>query len=258
MPSLAVRPIAATLALTGVLLYGGLSLAQEQPKDPAPPRPYKKVAVSLPVPIADASFDAFRKRLGEIAERKDRAALATLIVSKGFFWEQEGGQGVDEKKSGIDNFAAATGLDSKDGSGWEFLADYAAEPTASPVEGREDMACTPGSPKFNDDEFVQLVKDTETNPIEWGYPLKDGIEVREDTEPNSKPVEKLGLHFVRVVFDEAPPDKGDAMLRIVTPSGKLAFMAADMLSPLGIDQLCYVKQSGAWKIAGYIGEGPPH
>ena len=44
------------------------------------------------MPIADASFDAFRKRLGEIAERKDRAALAALIVSKGFFWEQEGGQ----------------------------------------------------------------------------------------------------------------------------------------------------------------------
>ena len=29
MPSLAVRPIVATLALTGALLYGGLSLAQE-------------------------------------------------------------------------------------------------------------------------------------------------------------------------------------------------------------------------------------
>ena len=106
-----------------------------------------------------------------------------------------GRTGVDEKKSGIDNFAAATGLDSKDGSGWEFLADYAAEPTASPVEGRENMACTPGSPKFNDDEFVQLVKDTETNPIEWGYPLKDGIEVREDTEPEFQAGGKARLAF---------------------------------------------------------------
>jgi hypothetical protein len=39
-------------------------------------KPYKPVAVSLPQPYNDPSFEAFRKELGEIASHKDRAALA--------------------------------------------------------------------------------------------------------------------------------------------------------------------------------------
>jgi hypothetical protein len=256
MPSLASRSIAATLALPA-LLWCGLALAQQQVQQPAPPKPYKKVAVSLPAPINDASFEAFRKELADIAQRKDRAALAALIVPKGFFWERESGNDADEKKPGIDNFAAATGLDAPDGSGWEFLADYAAEPTASAVGDRPDMICAPVIPDFSDDEFLELVKVTETNPIEWGYPMQDGIEARESAKPDSKLVEKLGMHFVRVMFDDVPPDSAEPMLRIVTPSGQLAFIPAETLSPLGIDQLCYIKQNGAWKIMGYVGEGAP-
>jgi hypothetical protein len=254
MPSLAIRSIAATVALAGLLLCGA-AIAQQTAQEPASPKPYKKVLVSLPAPVTDPSLDAFRKQLADIAQRKERAALAPLIVSKGFFWEREGGNGADEKKSGIDNFAAATGLDAKDGSGWEFLADYAAEPTASAVGDRQDMICAPANPVFNADELLEAVKATETNPIEWGYPLKDGIEARETAKPDSKLVEKLGMHFVRVVFDDVPPEAAESTLRIVTPSGKLAFIPADTLSPLGIDQLCYLKQDGVWKIVGYVGEG---
>jgi hypothetical protein len=44
------------------------------------------------------------------------------------------------------------------------------------------------------------------------------------------------------------------MMRIVTPSGKVGFVAAEAVSPLGSDQLCYGKDaSGAWKIVGMIG-----
>jgi hypothetical protein len=246
------RPGAAALALT-CLLLSGAALAQPGPPDPAPPRPYKKVAVALPSPVDDPSFDAFRKQLAEVAQGKDRAALGALIVPQGFFWEREGGDAADEKKSGIDNFAAATGLDEQ--GGWEFLADYAAEPTASAAGDRQDLLCAPAQPVFNEDELLDLVKATETNPIEWGYPLLDGIEAREGAKPDSKLVETLGMHFVRVVFDDAPPDSADPLLRVVTPSGKLAFVPAETLSPLGIDQLCYAKQDGAWKIAGYVGEG---
>jgi hypothetical protein len=251
-----IRSIAAALALTGLLLSGA-AVAQSAPPDPAPPKPYNKVAVNLPPPVADPSLEAFRKQLADVAQRKDRAALSAMIVPQGFFWEREGGNGADEKKSGIDNFAAAAGLDAKDGSGWEFLADYATEPTASPAGDRQDMLCAPAVPVFNEREFFEAVKATETNPIEWGYPLKDGIEAREGAKPDSKLVEKLGMHFVRVVFDDAPPDSGEPLLRIVTPSGKLAFIPAETLSPLGIDQLCYSKEGGAWKIAGYVGEGGP-
>src|ERR1051325_962571 len=119
MPSPAIRSIAAAFALT-VLLVGGAAMTQ-----PAPAKPYKKVSIALPPPFVDPSPEAFRQQLADIAKRKDRAALAALIVPHGFFWEREGGNGADDKKSGIDNFAAATGLDAKDGFGWEFLADAA-------------------------------------------------------------------------------------------------------------------------------------
>src|SRR5687767_7151371 len=103
----------------------------------------------MPAPINDPSFEAFRKQLGDIAQRKDRKALSEHIVSEGFFWERESGNGADEKKSGIENFAAATGLEAPDESGWEFLADYAAEPTASPVGDRQHMVCAPAQPDFS-------------------------------------------------------------------------------------------------------------
>jgi hypothetical protein len=43
------------------------------------------------------------------------------------------------------------------------------------------------------------------------------------------------------------------MVRIVTPSGKTGFVAAEAIAPLGNDQICYVKDAAGWKIAGYIG-----
>ncbi|MGH6784307.1 MAG: hypothetical protein ACREBP_06730, partial [Sphingomicrobium sp.] len=94
----------------------------------------------------------------------------------------------------------------------------------------------------------------------WGYPLKDGIEAKESAKPDARLVEKLGLYFIRVVLDETPPAQPEApgpMLRIVTPSGQAAFVPAETLAPLGIDQLCYVKREGTWKIMGYVGEGGP-
>src|SRR5438270_11402859 len=44
----------------------------------APIKPYKPLAVTLPAPVNDPSFEAFRKQLADIATRKDRAALAKL------------------------------------------------------------------------------------------------------------------------------------------------------------------------------------
>ena len=37
----------------------------------------------------------------------------------------------------------------------------------------------------------------------------------------------------------------------------MAYIPADDVSPIGIDQVCYLKEGEAWKIAGYIGEGAP-
>lgn len=231
--------------------------ALQLPSLAAAPKPYKKISVTMPTPVSDPALDALRKQIADIAQRKERAALGPLIVPTGFFWEREAGNGADEKKSGLDNFAAAIGLDAKDGSGWEVVADYASEPSAGAVGDREDLVCSPALPDFSEEEFLDVVKETETDLAEWGFPLKDGVEARETAKPDSKVVEKLGMHFVRAMPDMSAPESEAAILRIVTPAGKVAYIQADDLSPLGIDQLCYLKQGNAWKIAGYVGEGAP-
>jgi hypothetical protein len=234
------------------------ALAQEQSAaDAASSRSYKQVAVTLPVPVTDPAFSGFRRQLMDIAQRKDRPALGRLVVTQGFFWEREGGNAADESKSGLDNFAAATGLDAPDGSGWDFLADYAAESSASAVGGREDLVCAPAMPSFDESEVIDLLRATDSNPLEWGYPVRDGIEARASATPDAPPVATLGLYFIRVLFDDtSAPDAGDAFLRVLLPSGGIAFVAAGDLAPIGLDQLCYASQDGAWKIAGFVGEGP--
>lgn len=249
MPPLGFRLGAAAFAVA-VCLLCPQGFAQ-----PASVKAYKIVAVTLPEPFVDVSLDAFRQQFADVIQRKDRAGLAALIVPRGFFWERGSGNGADDKKTSMENFTAAVGLDAPDGSAWDFLADYAAETSASKVGDRQDMVCSPAGPLFDDNQFFELVKTTETNHDEWGYPLKDGIEAKESAKPDAKVVEKLGLNFIRVVIEDTPAETAVPMLRIVTPSGKTAFIPAESLAPLGIDQLCYVKRDGNWKIMGYVGEG---
>ena len=42
--------------------------------------PYKAIAITVPAILLDASLDAFRKRLDDIAQRRDRVALAELVA----------------------------------------------------------------------------------------------------------------------------------------------------------------------------------
>ena len=76
---------------------------KEAPKKEAPGKkdaapkvgPYKPVAIQLPATTTDASFDAFRKQLTGIAQKKDRAALAGLVAASFLVPGREGlrGQG---------------------------------------------------------------------------------------------------------------------------------------------------------------------
>jgi len=63
---------------------------QAEPATP-PPAPYTALAVAPPKPSTDASLAAFRKDLVAIAQKKDRAALAKLVLAKDFFWMKEEG-----------------------------------------------------------------------------------------------------------------------------------------------------------------------
>jgi hypothetical protein len=226
----------------------------------APPKPYKPVAVTPAKPASDPSFEAFRKQLADIASRKDRAALARLVAPN-FFRMGESGDKADKKKSGIDNLAAAIDLDAKDGSGWETLAGAADEPTLEPVPERKGVMCSTASPRIDETAFEQLIKATGTDVADWGYPSQAGLEVRASAQANAPVIERLGLHLVRILPEEAPggaqptapQQNAPSVLRVVTPAGKAGFVSDEAIAPLIVDQFCYVKDASGWKIAGFVG-----
>jgi hypothetical protein len=229
----------------------GGQAAQEQP---APPKPYKPIAVTPAQPYSDPSFTAFRKQLGDIAGRKDRAALARLVV-RNFFWMGEKGDKADKKKSGIDNLAAAIDLDNTDGSGWQALAEAANEATLEPVPQRKGIMCAPAIPTFDEMAAEQMAKDTATEASDWGYPSKADVEVHAAAKADAPVIDKLGLHLVRVMLEQSGAGAPEGFLRVVTPSGKVGFVREDLILSLETDQLCYVKDATGWKIAGFAGEG---
>lgn len=252
--------VTAMRSLTGVVRLSILALAMvgaapALAQSQAPAKPYKPVLLSLPEPFKDAGFEAFRARLADAARKKDRAALGKLTVAKGFFWEREKGDGADKKKSGFDNLADALALRKADANGWDMIAAFAEDPTVSPAPNRDGAICAPGDPAFDRQAFGAMLDATQTDALEWGYPIEPGLEVRAAAARSAPTVEKLGMYFVRVLDDDSPAAAVAAAVKIATPSGKTGYVQADKLAPLGNDQICYVKEGGDWKIVGYVGEG---
>ncbi len=234
------------------------AIAQNQPRGQQPPPPakvgpYKPVAVTPPQAMNDPGFEAFRKQMGEVAQRKDRSALAKLVVGQGFFWVREQGDRADKRKSGTDNLAAALGLNNKDGAGWDMLASYADDPTGAPSPDHKGAICAPADPSFDGKAFNDLLQSTKTDVGEWGYPVSGGIDVHTAPQANAPVIEKLGLAFVRILPEGGP--NAPTFLRVVTPAGKIGFVSVDSVAPIGNDQICYVKDASGWKIGGYIGGG---
>lgn len=251
--------ITSTLILAAVMLGSATGRAEPQlpalrPPPPPPVKPYAAIPVTPPANFNDTGFVAFRKQLAEIAEHKDRNALAKLIVAQGFFWVQDKNL-ADKTKPGIDNLAKAIDLDAKDGSGWTTLGGYAGDPTGAPLPDHANIVCAPAEPVIDLKAFEALIKATQSEPPEWGYPAKSGVEVRNTAKPDAPVVDKLGLTLVRVLPDSAPPDdpKQPAFLHIATPSGKAGYVPLEAISSLAGDQMCYTKDASGWKIAGYFG-----
>lgn len=224
---------------------------------PAPPKPYKPVNVTLPKPVADPSFDAFRKQLGDVAERKDKAAFAGLVAPKVFHLGADGKDKADPQQSGMEYLSELLDLDSGEPFGWDSLAAAARDPTADPLPQRQGVICGPGAPGYDDTAFEALLKSTGTDEFEWAYSAAQ-LDVRASNAPNTPVSEKLGTILLRIMPDSGAAG-GDAQpgsqttLPVVTPSGKIGYVAAAALRPLSSDQLCYAKQGGGWKIVGYVG-----
>ena len=246
-----------TSAFAILLACASQAIAQNPPRGqpPQPPSalPYKAVAITPPQPVDDPAFSALLKQLGEAAQRKDRAALAKLVVGQGFFWLRDNGDRAEKRKSGFDNLAAALGLNNKDGAGWDMLASFADDPTGSPSAQRKGAMCAPADPAFDGRAFNDLLKATSTDVSDWGYPVSADIEIRSAPQANSPVVDKLGMAFVRIMPEGGP--NVPSFLRIATPAGKTGFVSVDSIAPIGNDQICYVKDAAGWKIGGYIGGG---
>jgi hypothetical protein len=266
----------ATLSIAAMAAFSAIAavpaVAQNAPRQappaatPAPPQPppqiadvavpYKLVNVSPPSQFSDPGVDILRKQISEAAKKRDRAALGKLVVAKGFFWDRGGGEdSSDKKKPGGDNLAVVLGLTNKDAPGWDMLAGYAEDPTASQSSMRPGAVCVPADPLFNGKEMDSLLEATQSDIGEWGFPLGDGLPVRDRPEASGPIREKLGMHFIRVSPDPTPAGAIGSFIRIVTPGGKYGYVPIDEIAPLGNDQLCYVKDGGGWKIGGYLGAG---
>jgi len=249
------RGLCLIAACAAVLIAGAAAAQNRGPPSLAPAQPYKAVAITPPQPMNDDGFDAMRKQVGEAAQKKDRAAMARLVVARGFFWQREGRNAANKRKSGFDNLSAALGLDNKEGAGWEILFGYAEDPSVSPSPRHNGALCAPADPAFDAKELDALIKATKTDATEWGYPVSDGIEVHATPQANAPTIEKLGLYFVRIVPEAASVPA--SYMRIATPSGRTGYVSIDSIAPIGNDQICYVKDGGAWKIGGYVGGGEP-
>jgi hypothetical protein len=248
------------LLLTFAMSFAGSAAAQtpSQPQQQAAPvTPYKPVMLSMPQPFKDPAFETFRAKLADAARKRDRAAMAKLTVAKSFFWERENGDGADKKKSGIDNLYTALALANKEAAGWDMIATFADDGTVSPAPNRKDAICAPGDPTFDHKAFGEMLDATKTDIFEWGYPVDPGIEVRAAAATTAPVIEKLGMHFVRVLNDDSPAAAVAAAVKVATPSGKTGYLQADALAPLGNDQICYIKDGNDWKVVGYIGAGDP-
>jgi hypothetical protein len=260
------RPLPSSVAVAALLFSavtllpigaGAQSQAPATPPAPAtqevPPGPYKPVPITLPKGLNDTSFDAFRNQLNQIAKKKDRAGLAKL-VSSSFFWMPEDSDLADKGKPAIDNLARAFNLDSREAFGWDSLVAYAEEKTAMPDPQRQGVFCAPAEPGYDDNAAAELATATHTIASDWMYPVREGVEVRSTAKRDAPVTERLGLYLVRVLPDDAAGalSSGD-FHKVMTPTGKVGFVGIDALRDISEEQLCYVKEGGAWKIAGFYG-----
>src|SRR5262249_41817885 len=224
----------------GLEQQGQLQLPGLKRPPPAPIKPYQAVAVTPPSALNDPSFTAFRNQLGEVAAHKDRAALAKMVATQSFFWMQDKNL-ADPRKSGIDNLAKAVELDAADGSGWQILGGFATEPSAAESPQQPGVFCAPADPKLDLSALEALAKATQTDPREGGYPNQTGVEVPAGAQKIPQVMEKLGANLVRVFPDNSPPANPNQpfFLHVATPSGKAGYVDAQLVSPLGGDQICY-------------------
>lgn len=216
---------------------------------------YAPVAVSIPKGSNDPSLTVFRAKVFELAQKKDKDALANLIA-RDFFWERDFGGGYDKKSNPVANFAQALSLDAKNNAGWRLLMSFVEQGTG-PHATRRGVFCGPAEPKYDAKAFEKLLKATDSDVFEWSYPGYDAVVVRAKAEKDAPEIAKLGPHFVYTDLSARTPnfDPEKTWTQVITQDGKRGFVApGELFTPLD-PRLCYVKRGDQWMITGYIGGG---
>ena len=241
------------------MLIAGLPPAAAQNRRAAAPhRPARAVQagrITPPTPLSDAGFDAMRKQLGEAAKRKDRAALAKLVVAQGLLLgAREPRHRRQAQVRRRQSWRPRSASNNKDSAGWDILAGYAEDPTAAPSAEHKGAFCAPADPAFNRKEFDELIKATQSERANGAIRCR----------PASRCIARAGQcagdrqarpHFRARDAGEPRPPPPPMCASSRRRQGRLC--SVDAIAPVGNDQLCYVKDGGAWKIGGYIGGGEP-
>ncbi len=183
------RAMRQTLIASTLILAAALALCW-LPRSAAP-RPIPAAAASGRLQAAaDGAGQALRRGPGDAAGELQRRRLRRLPQATRRRCRAQGprrarqagrrarlfldaGQGPRRQaQTGIDNLAKAIDLDAKDGSGWATLAGYASDPTGAALPDHPNIVCAPAEPTIDPKAFEALIKATQTEPPEWGYPAE--------------------------------------------------------------------------------------
>jgi hypothetical protein len=220
-----------------------------------PPKPYPAIAIALPAAPRDPSFEAFRGALAAAAKDRRYSELAPLVARE-FFWARDFAHAFDGRRPAVDNLAAAIRLEHREGSGWQALAAFAAEPTAEPLVSRPGVVCAPAPPQYDRVAFARMLDETHGAQFDWNYPRTEHTPVHVAPERSAAVIGTINLHFVRRLgFDRAngASSNRNHWTRIVTPAGLVGFVIPGALMSLNSERLCYGKDAvGQWRIVGYV------
>lgn len=237
-------------------LLAGAALAQH-----APHRPYAPVRVSIEdLGARDPTFAAFRDRMREIINARDRARWRATISPQFRFLKDLGGS-FDPRKTPAENAEyamgfSAVGADGKPDrhAGWKTLAALFEMPFGHSAVAQRAL-CAPARPRFDERAFERLLAQTETSaPGDWEA-IGPNVNVYAAPRHTSPVIERTGLIFIRIDHWQGDDAIG-AWRRVVTPAGKPGFIRENAIASIYAAQLCVAKNNrGEWRVISWVGGG---
>ena len=178
-------------------------------------------------------------KLAEIAQKRDRAALAERVAAD-FFWIPETIDLADKQRPAIENVAKALRLDAPDDVGWDMISAHAGEATAAAHPQHNGLICSPLEASFDDVAADELADVTQTDATDWVFPIRDGVEVRSGDRQDAAMIETLGLYLVRAICERFAGNAVLSVIKVLTPSGRVGFVPLTSVLPIGgaADVLC--------------------